>query len=679
MTDWQSVMSSYHNAKFPVIPLTEMRTPFHKDWSKWNTELPDEVLYKPQQRGIGILPGPESGVMIVDIDTKDEALLKTLKELLPSSPVQRFGSKGVGVVYAYNHKLTSRKFKHIQVELFVDSGYVVIPPSHHNKTGQPYKWLGAGLLDIAVNDLPSFGLDVVNRLEQMDAQYAKDMQSEGKKVDAGRHNTLLAQAFKALHSGKDEEKIAQELAWYDLNRHEVSWFKEEMKAKSDDDVVVKARSFVDSAKKTFDKKNPITDDEQAAVADVFEIKEYPKTTGLIGLITELIEESSYTKVPNMAFGSALAILSTIVGNNYSFEGVSPNLFCLLLADSGTGKKFGIEVAKNLLADSGRIGSANYVSSGAIISNLNDYCIRLDVSDEFSKVLKLIRNGGVWQQGMPQELCDLWSASCGQLMNNSAKKGDKAQQPVITRPFVSILAATTISEFKLSVNKSLFTSGLLPRCLFFLDKSSRDNKTRLNKKKVDSLTKDLREHIATWMAAHPVDQYTGKTSEFVMKLSPEVLEMFDQKMNQFHLETFDQPEGSMEKVILTRKREFYKKLALLHAIGRVEQDGLIRKVDLDWAEEVFNCNMINQQSFVNEAAAENEQHANKERLFGVILQNPYISKFELTNKTQAFGKKQRDALLEDLIDSKRVKMIEKKNDKNGKIAKLYFAVMTWQSS
>ena len=93
INQWQEVMSAYHTAKFSAIPLNAKRLPYHKGWSKWNTELPEEPLYIPDQRGIGILPGPESGVMFVDIDTENPELFNILKKILPTSPVQRLAAR----------------------------------------------------------------------------------------------------------------------------------------------------------------------------------------------------------------------------------------------------------------------------------------------------------------------------------------------------------------------------------------------------------------------------------------------------------------------------------------------------------------------------------------------------------------------------------------------------------
>lgn len=676
INQWQEVMSAYHAAKFSAIPLNAKRLPYHKGWSRWNTELPEEPLYIPDQRGIGILPGPESGVMFVDIDTENPELLNALQKILPTSPVQRFGSKGVALVYSYNERIHSRKFQSIQVEIFADSGYVAIPPSYHEKTGGYYRWLGESLLDFPKDDLPTFSENVITILDKLDQDLKKHLSKDGKVERGGRHNALVAQAFAGLHNDKTVETIAEELAEYDLKRHEVSYFKEEHRAKDDREVFFAAKKFVENIQKTFKKKNPppvevIEEEVEAEEEDNFEIKSYPVPSGILGQINSLIEASAYTAVPNMAFGSSLAIFSTLIGHSYTFEGIAGNLFCLLLADSGTGKKFGLEVAKKLLAEHNRAFSANYLSGPSVSKDISDYCIRLDMSDEFSKTLALIKNGGVWQTSIPQELCDLWSASTGQYLNSAAKKVDAKAQALIEQPYVSILAATTVSEFKSSVNKSLFTSGLLPRCLFFIDLATKDSRPRLDHKFIETLTEELKIAFRSWILNNPQNPITNAPLwPNILSLDPSCAEYFDKKMTDFHHQTFDFLEGSPEKIMMTRKRESYKKLALLHSLSRCPAKPVIEKADLDWAETVFDISFHNQQLFLKEAASENDQQSLKERLYSIVLANPGITRRELARRTQSFSKKQRENIMEDLIDSERVFENIGAVGKNGKRLRSY---------
>lgn len=677
LESWRDVMVAYHSANFSSIPLNRKRMPLVDEWSKWNEELPEEPLYNEAQSGIGVLPGPASGVMFVDIDTDEPQLRKLLQEILPTSPVQRFGSKGVGIVYAYNEKIHSRKFRHIKVEIFADSGYVVVPPSYHEKNGKHYQWLGPSLLDFDRDLLPSFSESVIEKLEELNDLAGKNAEQKEKAGKGGRHDALLAQAFAALHKGKDYDTIAEELIEYDVKKHDPPWFVEERRGSNPEALFKVAKEFVKSAAKTFDKKNPIVESEPEAMREEkFEIRSYPKAHGVLEKIEMAISMSSYTAVPNMAFGSSLAIFSALVGNFYTFENTAANIYCLLLADSGTGKKFGIEKAKKLLAKHDRIGSANYISGPSVSKDLKDYIIRLDMSDEFSKPLGLIKNGGVWQMSIPQELCDLWSASTGQYLNNAAKKADAKALTLIEKPYLSILAATTIIDFKASVDRSLFTSGLLPRCLFFIDKATKDCRSRLDEAEIERIDRELSDFFLRWISNHPINEMNGAPLyPKRVPLDPEIVGYFDQKMRRFHEQTFDYLEGSAEKTMMSRKREQYKKLALLSALSRLEERPVIEKQDLDWAEEVFDVNFHNQTLFIKEASSENDQQAAKERLFSIIRQHPRISKRDLARRTQSFGKKQREMLLEDLIDAERVCEHISSVSKNGKRLKTYSAVQS----
>lgn len=667
---WREVMSAYYNANISSIPLNKKRQPLVNGWSRWNEELPDECLYNETQAGIGVLPGPASGIMFVDIDTDDKELILKLKEILPTSPVQRFGSKGVGIAYAYNEKLKSRKFRNIKVELFIDSGYLVLPPSYHEKTGGHYKWLGPSLLEFDKENLPTFDETVISRLEALDQK----LETNEKSGVGNRHDMLLKQAFAGLHGGKDLDKIAEELASYDLKNHNPSWFKEEMKAKTEADVLKVALKFTENVAKTYEKKNPLPDISEIEVAskeEKFEIKSYPVPTGVMGSIYKLIQAHSYTYAPNITLGATLAVYSTLVGNSYSFQRTYGNLFCLILAPSGTGKKFGIEVAKDLLDEYGRTRRANYVSGPDIKRDLTDFCIKLDLADEFSTTLNLMTEGGVWQKSIPSELCELWSASGGKIF--AAAKKDQKNCASITQPYISMLAATTISGFKRSVNNWLFESGFIPRCLFFLDYAGPEAVSTIDENYLEALTEEVRIYFRSWVLNHSnfmADVTNGTTK---MTLADDAVSYFDEKLKSFYKDILKQPEDSIEQIMLTRKREQYKKLAMLHSLSRDPKNAVITKEDLDWAELIFDTSYHNQKIFIKEASSENEQQAMKERLYSIILQNPGISRRDLARKTQSFGKKQRESLLEDLLDAERVCEHISSVGRNGKRLRSFSAI------
>lgn len=132
----------------PVIPLRIMsKRPFFDEWSQWCHQMPterqqSEWLDHHRQNNIGLPLGPQSNIMIVDVDTTDPVIAQAIFESLPPSPWSRVGQKGMALAYKFNG---NRGFKIISahegmvVEILSTGNQVVLPPSIHPDTKEPYK------------------------------------------------------------------------------------------------------------------------------------------------------------------------------------------------------------------------------------------------------------------------------------------------------------------------------------------------------------------------------------------------------------------------------------------------------------------------------------------------------------------------------------------------------------
>lgn len=143
----------YWSAGLQAIPLyPEKKAPTVNDWSRWNHErLTDGVketwLDRYEDGNIGVVPGPISNVCFVDLDIYDVELLAKVEAILPPSPWRRVGAKGCVLAYEWCDTKSFKIFEKegtfagrqkIGVEFFSSSGQVVMPPSIHPDTHQPY-------------------------------------------------------------------------------------------------------------------------------------------------------------------------------------------------------------------------------------------------------------------------------------------------------------------------------------------------------------------------------------------------------------------------------------------------------------------------------------------------------------------------------------------------------------
>ena len=163
-----SIAPKYWSSGLPVIPVRGKR-PVVQSWQQLAERMPtdDEQAYMLARFGdlnVGLPLGPQSGIVVIDIDNVDPEHVATIEQAFPSS-YRRVGKKGCVLAFRFNgeRNFQIRDSKNdVLVEVLSTKKQVVLPPSIHPDTGQPYR-ANAELLDV-VGQLPGLPLDVEARL-----------------------------------------------------------------------------------------------------------------------------------------------------------------------------------------------------------------------------------------------------------------------------------------------------------------------------------------------------------------------------------------------------------------------------------------------------------------------------------------------------------------------------------
>lgn len=138
-------------AGLPVMPLQRGdKKPIIMNWQSLQSRMPNEaertswrVFHR--HANLGLPLGPQSGLVAIDVDTDDPTVLGVLQKVLPPSPWRRIGQKGFVLIYKYDgqpiirikHRDAEGKIQSL-VEMLGAGSQIVLPPSIHPKTGQPY-------------------------------------------------------------------------------------------------------------------------------------------------------------------------------------------------------------------------------------------------------------------------------------------------------------------------------------------------------------------------------------------------------------------------------------------------------------------------------------------------------------------------------------------------------------
>ncbi|PZP71780.1 bifunctional DNA primase/polymerase [Methylorubrum populi] len=171
---------AYWDAGLPVMPLKQYtpnggpegkptgKEPVVFRWQALQARMPTEAERNSwrvfhRNGNIGLPLGPQSGLVAIDIDTDDPKILGILDKVLPPSPWKRVGQKGKVLIYKYDGQPIVRiKYRDEQgkmqslVEMLGAGSQIVLPPSIHPKTAQPY-YANCDLLDVLdqVRSLPT--------------------------------------------------------------------------------------------------------------------------------------------------------------------------------------------------------------------------------------------------------------------------------------------------------------------------------------------------------------------------------------------------------------------------------------------------------------------------------------------------------------------------------------------
>ena len=675
------------------------KAPLIKGWPTYSQNLPTQSeiqswseLYP--QANIGVVLGKASGIIGIDYDgyAPDERILK----YIPKSPIERFGKKGFARFYKHKGE-KNRKFKHIDVELFSDGGFIVLPPSIHPDTKLPYKW--TGLINFFnmyfkeeltyLDDQCIKNLDRLNDLAKKSAPKTKrKVQSNGVTTTAsqgGRNNQLFEMCSGMVGDNTPIGEIKHRLIEYDIKHHSPPWFSDPTEThKGDTDkAVYQMIKRVVGMDKNYNgqgiqvnidmPETPLKEEAQYLLPSI----EFPEPTYLLKSLTDFCLGLSHMKRPTFALASACSLVGTLISNKVTLESISPNLYQLFIADSGGGKDVPLKYPENILAETFNIdyiGMGNYRSDKAIVSGFDKKPVRIDIIDEISKIFKQMNSRGAspYTSNMSEVLTEVWSSS------NKIFKGFTTAQGTVGfcfSPCLSLLGATTPDSFSGSFSEENVMQGFGGRFVYIYDIEKKDSFRKKNYS-LDDIPEDIVRFvnflaIEIQVINHEIDvselkmttedvTFKGgeKKKQNIAKIKkpiPRKLIMTQEAeefLDAIHHEYFNVKDKLVKKTlqpVLKRGYENLLKIAQIHWASRAFLafssgqssectifDIQVTKQDLTWAKQYIDASLYDCQRLFDKTLVESKFHKQS-----VMIENFIESKGGVVTKnqlTKAFNRK-----------------------------------------
>jgi Bifunctional DNA primase/polymerase, N-terminal len=188
------------------IPLRAQSKKASIKWQEYQTKMvsPAEIKswFCDPDKNIGIVTGKISGLFVVDIDSED-AFQKILQLLpnraLPQTWISKT-AKGYHLYFRYHDEILSKSAVRIAegIDIRADGGYIVAPPSRHEK-GVFYKWMeNHSPADLPLGDIPEEILKFLSRQPQGGLSPATALpvsQMIGHPIKQGNRNEMLTRIF----------------------------------------------------------------------------------------------------------------------------------------------------------------------------------------------------------------------------------------------------------------------------------------------------------------------------------------------------------------------------------------------------------------------------------------------------------------------------------------------------
>lgn len=693
---------------YSVIPdIGGSKAPAISGWTEFCKRLPsiDEIeswSRNFKNTGISVCLGEASGIVVLDVDVSEPILLEKIINILPESPVAKFGSKGITRFYKYKGERTNQLKinNNTAVELLSDGKKTTLPPSIHEKTGQPYIWIGQSLLDIDKNDLPILPTHTIEQLALLLKGENKDFTVDGNRVTTGRNQALGSFCSDLIRRRVPVDDAIKELIKQDSETSETPLFSD-VGEFNHTEVFTNALTFYTRHLASINKKHfhnneyyevPVTLSavtkemaDQAAVGKLqagentkssnslassfvlnvptISTRTLPKAQGIVGKLIQNVLDNAYIPQPEFAYGAALAAMSTLVGRKVIFNNMAPNLYILNIGPSGCGKDMPQQLAKSWLVSCGGetlLGAGDYVSDASLMDSLSTKPVRLDVIDEASGLLGAATKGGnSFDTKMADVLCELYTTSNNKFLGRALadKDGRLNVRGACFRPNVNLLCSTTPTGFSNSLSSKSLEKGLLGRFIMFTGIKKRSHR----REDATELPFEVRSAMRWWVEYKPeelTDHIIGQVVQDVtrLKATEEANARLNEIFNELDEKRYNSDDNDPLLPVIARMFQQVLKISMLHACGReTEQIPTVNLTDVEFGYSMVLYIFDNMKILLSRNIHSNKNEMISNKLLSLIESAGVdgIDKTEIVLRTRNLNKKERDDALRDLEEGELV--------------------------
>jgi hypothetical protein len=371
------------------------------------------------------------------------------------------------------------------------------------------------------------------------------------------------------------------------------------------------------------------------------------------LISEIIDYTLRTSMypqPELALAGAIALMATITGRRLTDSyGNRTNVYVIGLAPSGSGKEQARKTNKVLLSMAGAesmIGPERIGSSAGMVTHISQSPAILFQLDEMGRMLETLKgaNKAPHLVNIATVLMQIYGSSDTLWIGDAY--ADAKRTAKINQPHPVIYGTSIPTGFWESMTAANITDGLIGRMLPF---DSAAGYVDPQTPEIVDPPQGVLDSIAFWVNS---GQSGNLTSQNPAPVTAHYTLEARQRYNDHMLEISRRRRDEDEQAAALWSRSAGKagKLALIFAASRQSfiESPVVDFQDVDRAIKLSNSITRQIQMRVFEHVSANEQEDRTKKVYRLI--GGEISRTQLTRKTQWLKKRERDEILETLIES-----------------------------
>ncbi len=378
--------------------------------------------------------------------------------------------------------------------------------------------------------------------------------------------------------------------------------------------------------------------------------------GFVGDVIRFNIQTSQRPQPILSLAAAISLQATLAARKVRDErGNRTNLYCVGLAPSGAGKDHARKVNKNILFQSGlstHEGSEDLASDAGLVTAVERQPAVLFQIDEFGRFLRTI--------GDPKRAPHLFNVltalmklySSADTVFRGKAYAEAKRNKVIDQPCVNVYATTVPEHFFESLTAESLNDGFIARLLVF-EAEATPPRQRTTAQDVPEQLLDAARWWGNFQPGgnlgkeHPEPAIIPCTSEAGL-IFDELADRVDAELAQSNVEG---------RSLWARAEEKACRLALIYACSTNREKPIIDENAARWACDL-SVHMTRRMLFVaGHWVADGQFDARQKRVVRIIRNSGgRISKRDFSRRTQWLTQRERQEVLENLLETEQVEQI-----------------------